>query len=105
VNPIPPEDHWQRFAAAARQGQLSAPSPTVAGPAPAGLVARVVARAMQARREFLALLWERWSWRVALAAAVAAAAVALGGWVIRHKHQPRLDVPATMLEVPPLQSP
>lgn len=103
MNPLPPEDHWQRFAAAARQGQLDAPSQPLGGQAPAGLVARVVARAMQARREFLALLWARWSWRVALAAA--AVAVVVGCLVARHKHQPRLDVPATMLEVPPLKAP
>jgi len=100
---IPPEEQWQRFAAAARQAPLAAPPQPAAGPAPAGLVARVVARAMQARREFLALLWERWSLRMALAAAIVA--VAAGCFVLHHKNQPRLDVPSVILEVPPLQSP
>ena len=97
---LAPEDQWQRFAAAARQSQVVAPPQPVATQAPASLVARVVARAMQARREFLALLWERWSWRLALA--TAAVAVALGCFVLRHKNHIRLDVPATTLEVPPL---
>ena len=100
MKPITPEEQWQRFAAAARQSQVLAPPPPVSGPAPAGLVARVVARAMQARREFLDLLWQRWSWRVALATVTIA--VALGGFVIHHKSQLRLDVPAPTLEIPPL---
>jgi len=100
VKPITPEEQWQRFAAAARQTQVLTPPPPVCGHAPAGLVARVVARAMQARREFLELLWQRWSWRLALA--TAAVAVALGGFVICHKAQFRLDLPAPTLEVPPL---
>jgi len=99
VKPTAPDDPWQRFAAAARHSQhMTAPPGN--GQAPAGLVARVVARAMQARREFLALLWERWSWRVALA--TASVAVALGCFVVRHKTHLRLDVPATTLDVPPL---
>ena len=97
---LTPEEQWQRFAAAARQTQLTAPPPAAAGPAPAGLVARVVARAMQARREFLALLWQRWSWRLALA--TAAVAVVLGCLVVRHKSQLRLDVPTPTLEIPSL---
>lgn len=97
---ITPEEQWQRFAAAARQSQAVTPPQPVCAQAPAGFVARVVARAMQARREFIALLWERWSWRLALA--TAAVAVALGWFVLRHKNQLRLDVPAPTLEVPPL---
>ena len=63
MKPTAPDDPWQRFAAAARHSQhMTAPPGN--GQAPAGLVARVVARAMQARREFLELLWQRWSWRV-----------------------------------------
>lgn len=97
---IAPEEQWQRFAAAARQSQVVVPPQPASAQAPAGLVARVVARAMQARREFLALLWERWSWRVALA--TAAVAVALGCFVLCHKSHFQLDVPATTLEIPPL---
>ncbi|MEI7956120.1 MAG: hypothetical protein WCJ66_13205 [Verrucomicrobiota bacterium] len=98
---IPPEEQWQRFAAAARQQQQAADHPQPAcRQAPAGFVARVVARAMQARREFLALLWQRWSWRLALA--TAAAAVVVGGFALRHKKQLRLDVPSSTLEIPPL---
>jgi len=97
---IPPEEHWQRFAAAARQQQLVERPHPPCGQAPAGFVARVVARAMQARREFLALLWQRWSWRLALA--TAAAAAVLGGFALRHKIQLRLDVPSSTLEIPPL---
>ena len=100
---IPPEDRWARFAAVARQAPSSSPAQADSGQAPAGLVARVVARAMQARREFLALLWERWSWRVALA--TAAVAVVLGYFVVRHAWQARLDIPSATLDVPPLQSP
>ncbi|MEI7911552.1 MAG: hypothetical protein WCK77_18110 [Verrucomicrobiota bacterium] len=100
MKPLAPEEQWQRFAAAARQRQLDTQPQADAGQPPAGFVVRVVARAMQARREFLALLWERWSWRVALA--TAAVAVVLGGFVIRHKTQLRLDVPTTTLDVPPL---
>lgn len=100
MKPITPEEQWQRFAAAARKTQSLAPTPSVVGAAPAGLVARVVARAMQARREFLELLWQRWSWRLALATATVA--VALGGFVIHHKSQLRLDVPPPTLEIPPL---
>jgi len=103
MNPPPPEERWQRFAAASRQGAATLPQQPVPSKAPAGFVARVVAQAMQARREFLALLWERWSWRVALA--VATVAVALGCFVLRHAKQPRLDVPPVILDVPPLEAP
>jgi len=105
VNRYAPEDRWQRFAAAARQGTVVVPSqaPDSGQSAPVGFVARVVAQAMQARREFLALLWERWSWRVALV--TAAVAATLGFLVVQHGHQPRLDVPSISLEVPPLESP
>src|ERR1035437_4425008 len=101
MNPRLPNDPWQRFAAAARQGAAMAPPPPL--PAPSGFVARVVAQAMQARREFVALLWERWSWRMALA--TAAIALALGGWVLRHPPAACLDVPPLTLDVPTLESP
>ena len=103
MNQLKPEERWQRFAAAARHTQQIIPSPPVAGLPPAGLVARVVARAMQARREFVALLWERWSWRVALVTATGA--LAAGCWVMRQANQPCLDVPSATLEVPALESP
>ena len=103
MNPLPPEEYWQRFAAAARRGTEIAPPPPLSGPPPTGFVVRVVALAMQARREFLALLWERWSWRMALA--TAAIALTAGYFVMRHTNQPYLDVPADTLEVPPLETP
>lgn len=103
MNQGPPEERWERFVAAARQGVVRATPPPVTGSAPEGFVARVVARAMQARREFLALLWERWSWRVALATAVLA--VGIGYFVMRHANQPCLDVPPVILDVPSLESP
>lgn len=104
MNQLPPEERWQRFAAAARQGAATAPLlQPEPSKAPQSFVARVVAQAMQARREFLALLWERWSWRVALITATIA--LALGFVVVRHARQPRLDVPPVSLDVPPLTSP
>ena len=103
MNPLPPEERWQRFAAAARQGAATVPLQPIPNKAPSGFVARVVAQAMQARREFLALLWERWSWRLALV--VATVAVVFGGLVLRHARQARLDVPSVILEVPPLEAP
>jgi len=103
MNRMAPEDRWQRFAAAARQGGATAPPQPVASQAPAGFVARIVARAMRARAEFMALLWERWSWRMALATALVA--VAAGWFAIFHANQPRLDVPAVTLDVPTLEAP
>lgn len=103
MNRISPEERWQRFAAAARQGPGITPAQAMDRQPSPGFVARVVARAMQARREFLALLWERWSWRMALA--TASAALLLGGFVLHHSHQPRLDVPPVTLDVPPLLAP
>ena len=103
MNRLAPEERWQRFAAAARQGVATLPPEPPASHAPAGLVARVVALALQARAQFVALLWERWSWRVALVTALAALAA---GWlVISRAHQPRLDVPVGKLDVPGLESP
>ena len=99
-----PEECWQRFAAAARQGVATVPAQeAAANQAPAGFVARVVARALRARAEFVALLWERWSWRMALVTALGT--LAAGGFVISHAHQPRLDVPAATLDVPALEAP
>ena len=103
MNPMAPEERWQRFAAAARQGVATAPAQQIPTQAPAGFVARVVARALKARAEFVALLWERWSWWMALATALVA--VAAGWLVISHAHQPRLDVPIITLDVPALESP
>jgi hypothetical protein len=103
VNERPPEDRWQRFAAAARQGAVTTAPQPVVGQAPPGFVARVVERAMQARREFVALLWVRWSWRVALV--TASIAVAAGYFVMRHGNQSCLDVPCETLDVPALESP
>ena len=103
MNPRLPEEHWQRFAAAARQGGATAPPQQIPNQAPAGFVAQVVARALQARAEFMALLWERWSWRLALVTALVA--VAAGYLVISHAHQARLDVPGATLDVPALESP
>lgn len=103
MNRLSPEAYWQRFAAAARQPEVAAPPQPGTGQVPSGFVQRVVARAMQARREFSLLLWERWSWRAALAAALGA--VVLGGLVLRHARQSSLDVPSGMLEVPQLQPP
>lgn len=103
MNRIEPEDRWQRFAAAARQGAALVPAQSLPSQAPQGFVARVVARAMLARAEFVALLWERWSWRMALLTVLLA--VAIGSLVIFRSNQARLDVPTQTLDVPSLESP
>ena len=94
----PPEELWNRFAAAARQEAVTPLQPETTGPPPGSFVARIVAQAMRARREFAALLWERWSWRAALAAIAVAAAAGIAA--VRHHREPRLDVPAETLELP-----
>jgi hypothetical protein len=71
---LTPEQRWQRFAAGVRHVAV-APAPTAAPP---GFIARV----LNAQREFFARLWERWSWRGAIMAALVAAACA---WFVQHQ--------------------
>lgn len=92
---------WAHMAAAARRAIGSLPPRD--DTAPLGFAARVVARAFEQRREWIGLLWQRWSWRAALLSATASLVVAFVA--DRRQPAPCLEVPLPVLDLPALTPP
>ena len=95
-----PPDSWQKLAAA-RRAALAGASAETDDTAPFGFAQRVVSRAMARQRHRQLGWWTRWSLRVAGAATVAAALLALAR-APESASAPLLAAPA--LEIPGFSS-